>query len=565
MTEECRYQITSNEYADFIVDYYSDYNNLRRFNTDCYNIINNKYAVIHLPVSVITKGVIQEYGYYTIPSCYGLLQTSSLEETGVNRIQSIPAFALRGQGVLIGIIDTGIEYTNNVFKNANNTTRILSIWDQTIDSESYPEGFFYGTEYSREQINEALSSQNPLEIVPSTDENGHGTTIAGIAAGSANEENNFRGVVPDAEFVIVKLKEAKEYLRQFFFIPEDVPCYQKNDIMFGVKYVNEIATKVGRPIAICIALGTNQGGHDGRDALSDFLSDIGDETGNVVVVGAGNEGSRGHHYFATIDRTIGYDNVELSVGENEYGFTMELWGYAPNTYTIDILSPTGEYIPRIPARNGESRVIQFIFENTIVFVDYRIVEEQSGDELIIIRFQKPTAGIWHFKVYGRGDINLDFHIWLPVHNFIGEDTTFIRPSPDTTITGPGNAILPITVTAYNHITGGRYMFASRGYTRTGLIKPNIGAPGVELIGPTINGGFIRSSGTSLSAAFTTGVVAMMLEWGIVKENYISMNTTEVNKFLIRGANRSNGLTYPNREWGYGKIDIYNTFEVLRSV
>ncbi|ROR23647.1 subtilase family protein [Mobilisporobacter senegalensis] len=564
MTEDCIAQIVSNDYADFLVQYTIDITRLQeQYQTECIHEISSRFAVVHIPVSRITNRSIYEFTYAAFPSLYTTVDTSSLEASGIFRVQTLPNFALRGQGILVGIVDTGIDYTHRAFRNADNTTRIHSIWDQSIQSGNYPEGFYYGTEYSREQINEALSSEEPLSIVPSTDENGHGTFLAGVAAGSTDEENDFTGVVPDAEFVVVKLKEAKPYLKSFFQVPEDALCYQENDIMHGVKYLYEMARSLGRPIAICIGLGSNQGGHDGRGALSTYISTISDQVGVSVVVASGNEGNAGHHYFGTIDRAIGSDTVELRVGENETGFTMEVWGYAPNTYSIDILSPTGEYIPRIPARLGESREINFIFERTTIFVDYSIIESETGDQLILLRFRDPTPGTWRFQVYGRGDLIHSFHCWLPITGFISPDTYFIESNPDTTITSPGNAYVPLTVTAYNHRTGSIYINSSRGFTRTNIAKPDIAAPGVDIQGPVFNNEYGIRSGSSLAAAQATGVAAMLLEWGILRQNLRIMDGYEVKNYLIRGARRTPGQLYPNTQWGYGILDIYNTFISLR--
>lgn len=564
MTEECIAQITDNNYADLILQYTIGIDALQeQYQSECIHELSSSFLVMHIPTSRITNESINEFGYSAFPSCYTVVETSSLEASGIFRIQALPNFALRGQGTLIGIVDTGIDYTHKAFRNADNTTRIQSIWDQSIQTGNYPVGLFYGTEYTQAQINEALLSEDPLSIVPSTDENGHGTFLAGVAAGSTDEENDFTGVVPNAEFVIVKLKEAKSYLKSFFQIPQESLCYQENDIMFGIRYLYEVAQSLGRPIAICIGLGSNQGGHDGRGALSTYISTISNQIGTSIVVAAGNEANVGHHYFGTIDNTVGYDTLELRVGTNEFGFSMEIWGYAPNTYSIDILSPTGEYIPRIPARFGESREINFIFEQTTIFVNYRLVELETGDPLILLRFQSPTEGNWRFRVYGRGDLVNDFHCWLPITGFISPDTYFIEANPDTTITSPGNAIVCLTVAAYNHQTGSIYINSSRGFTRINGVKPDLAAPGVDIFGPVFNNEYGVRTGTSLAAAQATGVAAMLLEWGILKGNSINMDGFAVRNYLIRGARRVPGERYPNTQWGYGILDIYNTFESLR--
>jgi len=564
VTEEEKQKIFSEDYADLLIEYEVDEQRLAEFTGDTINYMDDTYAVIHFPVSRVTNRLRFESGYAVIPNLYGLLDTSNLEEMGVKRIQSTPALALRGQGVLLGFIDTGIDYTDSVFLNADNTTRIVAIWDQSIENlQATEETFNYGTQYFAEQINLALQSPDPLSVVPSTDDIGHGTTLAGLTGGSAVENVDFVGVVPEAEYVIVKLKPAKQYLKNFFFIPEGAVCYQENDIMFALYYLFHTARRLNRPIVICIGLGTNMGGHDGRSPLELLLSNIGERNGIAIVIAAGNEGNAGHHFFGIVDRSTGFETVELRVGEGENGFSMEIWGQVPGTYSIDMISPTGEYIPRIPARLGESREIRFLFERTTVYVDYLIIESQTGDQLIFIRFNEPAPGIWRFRVYGGGDITTGFHIWLPLTGFITENTAFIRPNPDTTVTSPGNSLIPITVTAYNHKNQSIYRNASRGYTRDNIIKPELTAPGVEVYGPDVGNTFSNHTGTSISAAEAAGVSAMLMEWGIVRGNFVFLDSIAIKKFLIRGVKRSDNTTYPNREWGFGIIDIYRTFVSLR--
>jgi len=564
LDQDCRNRILSEEFAAFIIEYHDNLPDLSAEFNFCYEIINATHAIAYAPIATLPANLIHIFGYSIYPSVFGLLDIASVEASGIDKIRNIPSLNLRGQGVLIGIIDTGIDYTHNAFKYADGTSKILSIWDQTIQSEnSMPEGFQYGTEYTQLQLNLALASPNPLSVVPTVDENGHGTFLAGIAAGSRSEENNFTGVAPDAELVVVKLKPAKQFTREFFMIPEGATCYQENDIMLGIKYLINISRKFVRPISICIGFGTSQGAHDERGALSSYLSAIADEKGFAVVIAAGNEGNRGHHYYGLVDKVVGYDTVELKVGPNETGFSMELWGDAPSTFSIDILSPTGEYIPRIPARIGETREIRFIFESTVIYLDYQIVEAQTGDELILIRFRNPTEGIWRFRVYTSSDLDLNFHIWLPMNQFISDATFFTEPDPEYTLTSPGNGFIPIVVTAYDHTNDILYINASRGYTRTQQINPSLAAPGVNVIGPTVNNGYKLSTGTSIAAAHTAGVSAMLLEWGISRGNYTQLDSVGIKNFLIRGAKRDPNKTYPNKEWGYGILDIYNSFASLR--
>lgn len=563
MDQNCREYALSEDYAEFIVEFGQALDQLTAIQNTCYTSLNATHAVVYTPINSLPPNLIQIYGYGIYPSCFGLMDTGSLEASEITRIRNIPSFSLRGEGVLIGIIDTGIDYTHNAFKNADGTTKIYSIWDQTIQTGQIPEGFYYGSEYTQEQINLALASTDPLSIVPSTDLDGHGTFLSGIAAGSESPENNFSGVVPFADLVVVKLRQAKQFTRNFFAIPPDAICYQETDIMLGINYLLSVANQLMRPLSICIGFGTSQGAHDERGILSNYLSIIGDTRGFGISIACGNEGNRGHHFEGLITRGVEYETVELRVGPNESGFSMELWGDAPSTFSIDILSPTGEFIPRIPARIGETRVIRFIFEETVIFVDYQLVEAQTGDQLILIRFRTPTEGIWRFRVYSNVDLDSRFNIWLPISNFISDETYFTQPSPDTTLTSPGNTEVPIVVTAYDYSNESLFINASRGFTRNNNISPVLAAPGVNLIGPAPGNIYVTRSGTSISAAHTAGIAAMVLEWGIIEGNYTQFDSVEIKNLLIRGARRDPNNIYPNKEWGYGILDIYNSFNSLR--
>ena len=564
MNEEERRKIISNEYVDIIVEYKGNQNNLSVYQQDTINIIDFNYAVVHYPYSRVPPILSNEIRYAQIPKLYGLLDTSAIDAMGVRKLQSQPYLALRGQGVLLGFVDTGIDYTNPLFKKANNTTRILSIWDQTVENmEASKDIYYYGKEYSMEQINLAIMSSAPVSVVPSMDENGHGTMMAAYAGGSQVEEKDFEGVATLADYVIVKVKPAKQVFRDYFFVNEDAVCYQENDIMFGIEYLINYASRLKRPIAICIGVGTNQTSHDGTSSLEKQIGFFANEPGRAIVVAGGNERNSGHHYFAMIDPKKGSDSYEINVAENESGFATEIWGNSPGAYSIDILSPSGEYIPRIPARFKESRTIKFLFEDTIIYVSYLLLEPSTGDQLIFMRFSKPTKGIWRITVYGQGDVGLAFHSWLPIQGFIKKDTFFVKPNPETTITSPGNSKNVITSTAYNHKNNSIYLNASMGYNRVNEVKPDLAAPGVEVYGPLPGNEYGSNTGTSVAAAYTTGISALLLEWGILRGQYESINTGVIKKFLIRGANRSEVRTYPNKEWGYGALDIYRTFNSLR--
>jgi subtilisin family serine protease len=566
MDNTCSNKIISEEYMDFIADYELSVNEMPAYDNICSIRINDILSSVYVPIQQVPADALNVYGYKVLVRLFGLMDTASLEASGITRLRNIFGLGLRGQGVLIGFVDTGIDYTHKAFQYADNTSKIVSIWDQTIQSDNAPEGFFFGTEYTREQINNALKSTEPRTIVPSTDENGHGTFLAGTAAGNLDNENHFSGTAPDAEIVVVKLKPAKHNYRNLYAIPQNAYCYQENDIMLGVKYLLTTAKKYKRPIAICIGLGSSQGSHDPGGALGTYLTDVTQMDGVAVVVAGGNEGNSGHHYEKILTKEIQSDTVELNVAANEPGFIMEIWGDVPNIFSIELITPGGEYVPRIYPRLGEKRDVSFIFESTIVSIYFQLVGLQAGAQLVIMRFRNPTEGIWRLtihKVYRN--LSLRINMWLPITNFINESTYFISSNPYITITSPGNTIFPIVVTAYDYSNDSLYQNASRGYNRVGQITPNLAAPGVNIIGPSLNNGYTTKSGTSIAAAHTAGVVAILLEWGKIRGNVEYIDGIDIKNLLLRGAERDPNITYPNREWGYGILNIFGALESLRGI
>ncbi len=564
MNNDGRHQIVSEDYADLIIDYNGDLSIFNNFPSGFINYIDNKYATLHIPAENMTPNAISKFGYSAIPCLYGLQSQSSLDSSGVLKQRTDPAYGLTGQGVLFGIVDTGIDYLNRVFINSNNTSRILSIWDQSIDSDDkYPEGFNYGTEYNKEEINKAINSLYPYDIVPSTDDIGHGTTLAGIAGGSNSLANGFSGIAPDVEFVVVKLKPAKEYIRKFFYIPKDSICYQENDIMTGIYYLINFARAMNRPISICLGIGTSQGDHGGSGLLSSFLSFYSNSYGTSICVPAGNESHKGHHYYGSIDPSKGYDTVELNIDNNNNGFSMELYGIPPSELWIEIYAPTGEYLSRIPPSLGGQKTIQIFYYDTSIIVDNQVKEEFAAlHQLTIFRIKNPTPGVWKFLIYSSDNLTTSFHVWLPITPFISQGTYFLKPDNYTTITAPGNAEKPITVTAYNPVNHTLFYYASKGNTVTNEPKPDITATGVNIKAPSIDDEFISSTGTSIASASAAGVAALLLEWGIVRGNIPTLSTISIKKLFILSAQRFPELEYPNRDWGYGILDLYKILESL---
>ncbi len=577
----CELYPASEEYADFIVRYATrnPQTLIDMARTECINFITYNYAVIHARLDRLAPMSISRYSYNAIPKLFGLLDITALESSGILEAIDHPVLKANGRGVILGIIDTGIDYTNPLFRKPDGTSRILSLWDQTIPSETPLEpisGFqpFYGSVYNQEDINLALQQADPFQTVPSRDTSGHGTFLAGVAAGNQIEQPTaFSGAAPQADLAIVKLKPAKQYLRDFFLIAPDIPAYQENDIMAAISFLLGIAARYLRPLVILIALGTSQGSHDGSSPLGFQLQILRDVNGLSVVTGAGNETGYGHHYSGRFDGSQSYQEAELRVEPDTSGFCLEFWAAGPELYTIGFVSPSGEAIGPLPLSVTSDLQIPFRLDNTTITMSYQLFEAGSGNQLVFMRFQNPSQGIWRIRVYPSSRVSGSFNMWLPINDFLPGDPRFLRPDPDMTITDPGNVPMILTAAAYNHQTGGIFIHSSRGFNAAGQVKPELAAPGVNVQGPSTeqsrasqdsdsSPAFTRRSGTSVAAALLAGSAADLLTWAIVDKNNEITSSAAVKSLLIRGADRKPELQYPNQQWGYGTLNLYQSFETL---
>lgn len=545
--------LLSDEYRDYIIPstiLSSDYYRNRIPEGSHYISLDALYTLLLTPVTErLTLTAFTNYS--TIPKLFMLQDLTSLEVSGIIQTQTITTLNLTGKGVLIGFIDTGINYQNSVFTDQVGQTRIEAIWDQTIQDGPAPLLFPYGTEYRKAEIQQATP--------PTKDEIGHGTALASIAAGKSLPEIDFSGAAPEASIAVVKVKEAKQYLKDFFLFSGTKPVFQESDIMMAYFYLLNLARTLDMPLVICMGLGSNQGDHSGSLPLETIFNNANYVISNAIISAAGNEGNRNHHYFGEITENETYTDVEILVGDRSMGFTAELWCQSPEIFSVGFVSPGGEIISRIPPTLNSTTQVSFVLERTTIEVHYETIQTISGSQLIFMRFVNPTAGVWKIRVYGPRILFGAFHIWLPVLGFTNPDVTFLNPNPYTTITAPGNAFGVVTTAAYSAYNNSLYLYSGRGYTRFQDIKPDITAPGVEVSAFTLFDKPTTVSGTSAAAAITAGGAALIIEWGLRQNRTFLFTTTDIKNLLIRGAARDPGREYPNQEWGYGRLNIYQSF------
>jgi subtilisin family serine protease len=554
-------KILDNRYYDLIISNAM----VPSYNTgDNITTLNEINSLLHITKNQMDACDLGVNPYHSFPSLYTLESSVSIEKSGIGAVRKNPDLGLVGRGVIIGIVDTGIDYRHPAFMYNDKTTKILSIWDQTQEGKTPPRGFTYGTEYTRKLINFALVSENPFAVVPTVDTVRHGTAIASIIAGRPNEDYNFSGVVPDADLLVVKLKTAKENLKNLFFVPENTLCYQESDIILGIRYLVTAAQKLNRPLVICLALGSSQGGHDGRGASSIYLDYLIQRPKIGAAVSAGNEGDSRRHYFNNTQSEPYVNSFQLNAGANDKGFSMEIWPYIPSRLFIEITTPTQETSQIIYPTFGECKKIVFQSIESVVWVNNIIFEEESGDQLMLVRFQNIAAGTWYFRVGSMDHEAFSFHAWLPSGSLISNETFFLDSDPDTTITSQGDAVHPLTVTAYNPLDGNILKESSRGYTRMGLVKPDVGAPGYQLPCALPDFQYGTATGTGAAAAHAAGIAAMIMEWAYNKGNYTAVTGYQINRLMIRGAKRDSLYVYPNNVWGYGQLDAENIFRQFKT-
>ena len=554
----------SQRFGDFIVKYMQNVKDtMELFSGTSFQAINEIFGVLYVPLESMGELEVTGTSYNSIPKCYTYMDMEAAGASGITRLHDHPYLKLRGKGTAVAVIDSGIDYQNAVFRNAGGS-RIAYLWDQSLEDGTDIAGTEvpYGRLFRKNDIDQALAFEDPFSVVPSRDTNGHGTALAGIAAGNMVPGENFTGAAPEATLIIIKVKPAKQYLRNFYLYPPDAEVFQENDVMMAIAYAISWAKKLEMPLSICLGIGSSQGAHLGTNALSQYVDYVANFSQVSVSVAAGNEGNTRNHSTGIFSQEREQIVTELRVAEREQGFTMEFWGEPPEIYGLSIQSPTGEILEVSSSIGSRTQELSFVFVETKVYVNYILIERQTGYSLVYIRFFHPASGIWKIFTQARNRQNVQFHMWLPVEGLISQDTYFLEPSPYTTVTAPGDARNSITATAYQHRDGSIYIAAGRGYTPDGMITPHLAAPGVNVKVPLVRGDFGTRSGTSISAAQTAGIAALLFEWAIIRDNQPFFTGSSVKYYLQRGARREENMQYPNPEWGYGRVDLYHTFELL---
>jgi len=558
--------VTSESYLDFLIPY--DYNSRRVLSghPDIYvsAIVQERFAIIHIPVETEIEQANDVFSIAERSRVFGLLSNPALDEAGITAVKQ-SSLNLTGQGVLIGIVDTGIDYNLDTFKYENNKSKILSIWDQTIESSdinNIPEGFIYGTEYTQEQINQAIASNNPIAVIPTNDEIGHGTFLASLAAGRKTAENE-EGAAPDAELVVVKVKPAKQVIRNFTaLLDPDINAYDSVDIVTGIEYLTHIARDENRPLVIFLGMGTSDSNHSGLTYMELYLSLVTSISNIIVISAVGNEGDKGHHAAGHLSGNEDMQEIEFNVSLNTSGFFMSLWAFTPDRLSISLITPLGQVVERRKFLSNESVSYSFVIERSQIYINYEYPDVQTGSQNILIRLLNPQIGLWRLRVYGDLVIDGRYNIWMPISSLWNNAAYFLQPELRITITTPATSPSLISVGAYNSFNGSIYVSSSRGPNRLEDLSPEFVAPGVNVTSVVPGGANGIMTGTSVAAAITAGACALILQWAVVEGNYPEINNYRMKTLLLIGLTQRPGIIYPDNLWGYGALNLINSFRSI---
>ena len=472
---------------------------------------------------------------------------------GTDYIYNNPYINPTGEDVLIAIIDSGINYLHPDFIKQDQTTKIVSIWDQESTFKEASEGYLFGSEFTREEINEAIRQNNPTLSI---DEIGTGTIAAGIAAGLGRLNNGYDGVARGAELVVVKLRSYTGYYK------EGKVNYQVSDFLAGIKYAIEVANRLNKRIVINITVAERSRSMI-LASLLDTFSDL-NRSGFIVVSGAGNEGNSDIHYKGNIQITDNYQDIIIQVGQQS-NLDIILCPRGPDKIGASIISPSGEmsYIINY-APDNFSYSGRFNLEDTAYELNYIYPWLQSGNLELIARLKDVKPGIWTLRLYPEFIIKGEYDVYLPNKNLISDETRFINPTSESTITFFATTRNVITIGAYNGKTNGIWIGSSNGSLRMSPIKPDIVAPGVDIIAPNNNYSYTTATGTGVSSSMVAGVLAVIIDYISTQQqdSSIVLYTQVLKTYLMLGATKKEIYTYPNISEGYGNLNLEQTLRQI---
>lgn len=491
---------------------------------------------------------------------------SPISDAGIYQTQNNEYLDLSGRDVIVGIIDTGIDYLNKEFINEIGESRILEIWDQTIQG-GYGSEILFGSVYTKDQITSAIKLKenggDPYTIVPSRDVIGHGTAMAGIT--SASGYGIVKGGAPNSDLVVVKLREISEEFKEFLdFDVDGAPIFDQVSIHMALMYLRKVKLKYNKPMVVLIPLQTNGGDHSGNTILSNQINEYSNNVGFVVVSPSGNQANKQIHALGEIQKIGEEGLLELFVDRGQRRLRVNLYVENFARASLIIISPSGERTQKFTLSFGKTYDFKFLFEETRMKILCEI-EENSIEmiQFIEILFDGLRSGIWQIILISEDEQRLKYDAYLSLREFLRPETKFINSNSGNTVTSPATSRLAVSVAYYNQNLNSIVSDSGQGLTLDGRVSPIFAAGGVDVLTTGKGNTEYLITGGSAAAAVAAGGIALILEWGIVKKNRVQLNSAVIIWLLISSATTPKGYDFPNQYWGYGLLNIRNVFEMLR--
>ncbi|MEG0775028.1 S8 family peptidase [Clostridium sp.] len=478
---------------------------------------------------------------------------------------------LDGEGVVVGIIGTGIDYMNPRFITETGESRIVAIWDQTIARESVNGEIPYGTEYSRAIINEAIRAgsqgTSPYEIVAHRDEVGHGTAIAGLVGGrSLDELLKLKSVAPKCEFAIVKLEEARDYnLEAVGIAPGTKNVYQAVTIALAIKYLSDLQLRLKRPMVVCLPMGSNFGSRDGGAIMERYIDSLTRRKDFCIVTDTGDQGRGLTHASGTIESAGSTEDIFINVGAEQSTLAVSVYIKRPDNVTFSITSPLGGTISEIPLPSINEQSKYLNLEENGINIEYSAQETVSKVVRITMIIKNTFQGVWKISILGEYIVSGLYDAWLLNSQLLRGDTRFLNPDPYTTLLTPSTSNNIIVTSSYNQITNTIREVSGKGFPRDGVIKPSFATAGTNFLTVGLNNSLVVGSGCAMSSAIVAGTLALIYQWGIVQKRNTQLYPPNLKNFLIAATEKDDDKIYPNEEWGYGKLSINKLYEILLAV
>lgn len=569
--EEVSSYYFNDEYETFLAEYVGDFTDrINSFDYAKFHIINSYFAVLLVKEGMISEVLKKLPEIINIERNFPFTLFNLSESNGSPDLKSTSKgnTTLDGKGVVVGIIGTGIDYLNPRFMDENGKTRIIAIYDQSIDRGPIPKTFFIGTEYYREDINKAIEAKamgnNPYEIVNHKDEVGYGTSIATIIGGrKLGKSDEIVGLAPNCEFIIVKIREASKENRIHWGIENyNGLVYDSHLIASSIRYLYQTQEKLNKPFVAYLPAGTNLGAHDGTTMGERYFNFFTQGRRFSAVMSTGDQGGSPICLKGTFESDEVEKIISINVDEKQQNFFFSLYYGEPDVISVGVTNPLGETIDNIPINPVNGEGINITLGQSSIFVQYFLENKVTLGQRLDFIIKNAVGGVWKINIRKVSVVRGTINTWLQQNDFSIGNTGLLKSTLLTTLMTPATANNVIVNSSFDQINNVVIEDSGRGFTADNRISPSIAVAAKNILTVGLNNKPVVVSGPAISGAILTGVTTLLVQWGIVEKNDLNMYSSKIKNYLIQGTEKVEAYSYPNPEIGFGVLNIEKLFNNL---